>query len=621
MSRAHRSRSAYIEHIIRKPTTQENEKRRKRGAVYTPSFLAQFVATKAISYLLEDFATEKGKQQISLKYLKGLRFIDPACGDGELLYYLWQELIAWLNWRNCGGRITRKISPAELLCGLDIDAKAISKTRRRIARLNSHTLAENNFKLISTNALFPFNRSTHKGWGMTMRQFDAKNGFDIVIANPPWGADTTNYRSNLLNGDFVLRKGQFDTSDLFLELAMNIVKPGGILAFIIPDSVFNRERIELRRLLLDSMKIELIARLGEKVFDNVNRGCAVVICKKAQCEKDSQVECFHLTPEIRRRILTREMTILEAQGQLGYTVPQRRFIQNAECRFDIDTTADEQKVIDLITKGRLSLRDFLVSARGMELSKTGRICHCKTCNLWMPTPTLKDPKCIHCKTPLSNDRRERSIVTNVLDEGLFPLLVGETVTRYLAIPKHWVEMRVQGINFKDTSLYRDPKIVIRKTGVGISAAIDLSGAITNQVVYILRLRDSSIQIPLEVFLAVLNSRLMYYYLVKTHGEIEWRSHPYLTQTQILDFPMPKANWTHSEIKKTIVRITYLINEAIRIQTKLTPDVDAEIEKHVALLFGLTKNEYRIIYKTLDNVEQLLPVRELRRFDMKAIFSD
>ena len=44
--------------------------------------------------------------------------------------------------------------------------------------------------------------------------------------------------------------------------------------------------------------------------------------------------------------------------------------------------------------------------------------------------------------------------------------------------------------------------------------------------------------PLEFMLAVLNSRAMYYFLAKKHGETEWRSHPYLTQKQVLDLPMP-----------------------------------------------------------------------------------
>jgi adenine-specific DNA-methyltransferase len=621
MARAGKSRSAYIDEMIHPLTDQQREERRRNGAVYTPNFLAQFVAAKAVAYLLDDISpTRKGAPK-PLRDLTALRFLDPACGDGELLCFLWKELITGLTARGYSSKVVDRLPTTALLCGLDIDAKAIAKTSSRIVGLRPHPKSRDSAKFLTTNALFPFNQPTRRGWEMIAQQFDAKDGFDIVVANPPWGADTASYKHDLINGDFSLHKGQFDTSDLFLELAVTIVRPGGIVAFIVPDSLFNRERTALRRLLLNCTQIKMIARLGEKIFDSVNRACAVIICKKAPASDDSLVECLRLTPEIRRCVLNLEMSLSQAQTKLGHVVPQSRFKENTECRFDIDTTAEEQEAIDILTRGRRTLRDFLISTRGMELSKSGRVCQCPNCNLWLPLPTKRTSKCIHCKSQLRQDCREESIVTVEPDDQLQRLLVGETVTRYLAVPKHRVDTRIEGVNFKEMAIYRSPKIVVRKTGVGISAALDLSGAVTNQVVYIMRNRDTSMNIPLEVFLAVLNSRAMYYYLVKTHGETEWRSHPYLTQTQILDFPMPDADWALPKVMRRTKRIAQLVRDAAELNTKVTAAADAEIESHVAALFGLSKQDYHVIYQTLDNVQQLLPVRELKRVDRKAIFPD
>ena len=615
-ARAGTSRSAYIEQAIGRSEDQEREAIKRNGVVYTPDFLARFVAAKAVSVLLDGKPSRKGGHVAP----RQLRFIDPACGDGVLLCSLWEELVAALTQKgrraaNAAGTLL----PTQQLCGIDIDAKAISRTRQRIARLSKTPAAADGYRLLSTNALFPFKQPTHRGWNTVRQRFDAAEGFDVVIANPPWGADTTAYQESLMNGDFVLRKGQFDTSDLFLELALKIVRPGGVIAFIIPDSLFNRERTELRRLLLDTTQVKLVARLGEKIFGNVSRACAVVVCRKSESREQSMVECLRLTPDVRRHVLLNEVSLFDAQAQLGHLVPQRRFMDNAEFRFDIDTTADEQGVIDKLTEGRRTLRDYLVSSRGMELSKSGRVCRCGDCGLWMPLPTSRSPKCIHCRRHLAQQFEQHSIVSTEPADTLQPLLVGETVTRYLSAPRHWVDTRIEGVNFKDAELYRSPKIVVRKTGVGISAALDLSGAITNQVVYILRRRHASPAIPLEVFLGVLNSRAMYYYLVKTHGETEWRSHPYLTQTQVLDFPMPKVDWTEQGIKRRSARIRRLIGQSARRGSKVSAAADAEIEGHIAALFGLTRREYRVIYETLDSVEQLLPVRELKRVELAGIF--
>ena len=621
MARADKSRSAYIDEMIHAPSDQQREERRRNGAVYTPHSLAKFLAAKAVAYLLDDLCPARANTIKPLRNFKDLRFLDPACGDGELLCSTWNEFISELNARGYPSKTISAVPATSLLCGLDIDAKAIAETSRRMAELKPKSISLGKAKLLATNALFPFNQSTPEGWDKIKKQFNAEKGFDVVVANPPWGADTAGYKDHLVNGNFILHKGQFDTSDLFLELAVSMARPGGIIAFIVPDSLFNQERTALRRLLSTTTQIKMVARLGEKIFDNVNRGCAVIICKKALANNESLVECLRLTPEIRRSILNLEMSYSDAESQLAHMVPQSRFIENAECRFDIDITTEEQAVIYILKRGRRTLRDFLISTRGMELSKSGRVCQCPNCNLWLPLPTKQTSKCIHCKVPLGRDYREQSIVTIEPNSELQQLLVGETVTRYLTTPKHFVDTRYDGVDFKDMSVYRYPKIVVRKTGVGISAALDLSGAVTNQVVYIMRRRDNSISIPLEVFLAVLNSRAMYYYLVKTHGETEWRSHPYLTQTQILDFPMPDLEWSRPEVVRRMKTIAQLIRSAAENSTKISAVADAEIEYHVAVLFGLSKQDYDVIYETLDSVQQLLPVRELKRVDKKAIFPD
>ena len=105
------------------------------------------------------------------------------------------------------------------------------------------------------------------------------------------------YRSDkkaLTNGEFSLFKGQYDSSDLFIELALSIVKPGGFFAFIIPDSIFSIERLALRKMLLEYTEITYIGRFGEKIFEGINRACAVLICRKTKPKKSAVVDALRL---------------------------------------------------------------------------------------------------------------------------------------------------------------------------------------------------------------------------------------------------------------------------------------------------------------------------------------
>ena len=161
-------------------------------------------------------------------------------------------------------------------------------------------------------------------------------------------------------------------------------------------------------------------------------------------------------------------------------------------------------------------------------------------------------------------------------------------------------------------------MLVRQTGVGISATIDDSRARTNQVVYIFRVKEEyRNQSPLEVLLAILNSRAMYYYVAKTHGETEWRSHPYVTQQQILELPLPNIG---SLISDSAKRVASLLRTALTGQLGVLPALDSRIERFVARAFRLGPVDYTRIYQTLSTVEQLLPVQALVRIGPGDIFT-
>jgi len=150
--------------------------------------------------------------------------------------------------------------------------------------------------------------------------------------------------------------------------------------------------------------------------------------------------------------------------------------------------------------------------------------------------------------------------------------------------------------------------------------IDTSDFLTNQVVYIFRRRENiQSEFPLELFLAILNSRAIYFYLVKRYGETEWRSHPYLTQTQILNLPVPNPEQLTSEQNTNIDIIRRKVSSLINGNEGFSNSLDAEIERLVSSLFNLDKQDYSVIYNTINSVQNLLPIKELKNITSKEIF--
>lgn len=597
------------------PDCVSPEDKKSFGIVYTPHFLAEYVAQKIITYFFDDLK-KKSPRNLN-KFLNKIRIIDPACGEGQLLYSIWKQL----NYRLTTSGAMFTPNPIEILCGIDIDEEAVMKTMFRISRFSGSNDFFN-FKIVKTNALFPFDSiSREEGWKIVKDRFGAPEGFDILIANPPWGADI-NFKESLLRKEYCLYKGPFESADLFVELALSIVKPGGYFALILPDSLFSFERKDLREMLLRRTNIKFVARLGEKIFQNINRACAILICKKETYSSSNRVKCLRLTPVLRNKILLNKITLHDAESLLAHEVNQQRFCENRNFLFDIDVKEDEEKTLYKIKSNSNSLRNYLVGSRGVELSKTGKVCKCNNCGLWMPLPTAKEPKCSHCNLPIKvASANTTSIISKNKTGNAAPLIVGENIKRYYINSRRWILTTKEGIKYKDKTLYKNPKIIIRKTGVGISATIDYSGAYTNQVVYIFKLKDMTKSvISLEFILAVINSRLMYYYILKIFGEAEWRSHAYVTQKQILSLPLPYIDVKDSQQKIIIKSITKILKPYLKKNKPLPPLIDAKIEYLIAKFFKFTKKDYATIYKDLNCVEELLPVKALKTVQLQDIFS-
>ncbi len=100
--------------------------------------------------------------------------------------------------------------------------------------------------------------------------------------------------------------------------------------------------------------------------------------------------------------------------------------------------------------------------------------------------------------------RARDLVKQLRDEHVKAAALVERLTavkqeiRTLedkTIPDFFDEAGVPGINYKSVEIFQDRKIVVRKTGVGIKAAIDETGALTGAQKAKLQVRTRSWRWP------------------------------------------------------------------------------------------------------------------------------
>lgn len=544
------------------PALSENTRalRRSQGAFYTPAELAFWVAGLAL------------ENQTALNPL----IVDFGCGDGELLV------------------AAASLSPTSRLFGIDVDPIAVKRASLRLP-LGS---------VIKTNdilAPLQLNRQVvlADSW------LDEMGGAaDVVILNPPWGAVQTTTRAELLAAGLDTATGQYDTYDLFCELALKILKPGGTFAFIVPDSILLPEHKPLRKILL-AHELSVIARLGEGIFQNVFRGCVVISGKNQPPNENHSVECLRLTKENRLSAFS-GTSFAALREQKAHFVPQIRFAGDPEFKFDLDVTVDDLTVNKVRSLGA-SWTNRVHSRRGVEISKHGRVLMCADCGTSRPLPKADHALCLNCGQLLLRKRENSVVAEKPTGSGNWQrLIVGEDVLRYSAIPSRWIKCDVRGINYKQKAPTGTPRILIRKTGVGINAALDLSGAYTNQVVFEYTTNTAPADFSyLHYILGVLNSRVLFAYHLKSAGEIEWRSHPYVTQNTLASLPVPEPA-RGSPMWKQAREIASAVEDHLR-----TGEQDLRIEALVAGLYGLEKADLIWTMNVIDSAADLEPMRRLR----------
>lgn len=533
--------------------------KQKYGVVYTPKSLSVFVAE-----LLKRVSSDERIKVI----------LDPASGECALL-----------------GAAKDVFGDEVEYIGIDVDKEAAYNTKGLFHIIHNDTIMPQNVK-----------KKTADYW------CDKLPVVDAIIANPPWSSEKIYERAELMSAGFSLISGQYDSYVLFIELAFNILRDGGLMAFIIPDSLFDAQNEKLRKFLLEKTQIKVIARLGEKIFEEVNRAATVIICKKTSPESNSETTCFRLSTEDRKQYLAGQGPLLMYFDRKKHTVYQRRFLSNSGYNFDIDTHSNEETLLDKISSKTADLGLLFIFGRGVEISKAGKIVYCPHCSYAQGYKKQQfdagKKACTHCGGEISITAETiRSVITQKPEESSVLIYVGENVHRYGISGECYIRQDIKGINYKNNELYNSPKLLIRKTGLGIYSAIDYSGHMTSQTVYILKYTDGNNQTPLEYYLALINSRVVYYYYLKVYGENEWKSHPYLTKKII--FTLPIRPYTGSKIDLEIIGI------ATELMKHYDHDLDVKLETLIMKKYGLTKEECKLIINEMNKLPDLSAVNNMK----------
>jgi hypothetical protein len=176
-----------------------------------------------------------------------------------------------------------------------------------------------------------------------------------------------------------------------------------------------------------------------------------------------------------------------------------------------------------------------------------------------------------------------------------------------------LNLDLKGFPYKDKRFYDEPKILVRKTGVGILAACDTTGVRFPQTVFFYRLLAAQQRAGYrhEFVLAALLSRTMAYFLFKRYGQVDpSRGHAHVTHKRLEALPIPRVNFFDSKQKALHDEIVRLAGELLDGSAELGGTEDMRIELALRELWGVSADDGLHINLELAQVPEGQVVRDL-----------
>ena len=402
------------------------------------------------------------------------------------------------------------------------------------------------------------------GWFDPEWMFGIRDGFNIVIANPPYvftrkmdfADDFKRYVQenyfNQLKGDASGRakqSGKINLFCLFIMKGINLSKEAGLTTYIVPNTILRTTTYDIvRKHILDSTNLKQIVDLGGGVFDSVTAATVILIMSKDSQPKNNIVNIVY------------EIEDISSRKYANNHAEQDLFLQNTSFTFNIYVDKKTLEVLQRVKSTTHCLGELCIDI--IE----GIVAH-------------------------------KHLITEANEKGSFSLVEGKDIKRY------FIQKLTQRIIWNVDQIHRtrpdylwkaDRKIIIQRISGGnapLVAALDVNKYRTFASVNNLILKGEY-RTYYNYILALLNSKLINFYYANNFSN-QSKLTVNISKTFLESIPVVIGeNELIDDISKKVDIIIADLNTVEKHDKSSSRLIQqtSEIDQLVYDLYGLTKRE-------------------------------
>ena len=188
--------------------------------------------------------------------------------------------------------------------------------------------------------------------------FDVKEGFDIVIANPPYvllqNSDISIETQNNLKETYCVAQYKVDLYHLFIERGGKLLDKNGFLCYITSSTFLTNTYTEkLRQFMLDGFSVSFIVNIEDSVFEACVNTCIIGMAR----DRSASNELVYYKGVLKPNFIASELSIC----------PQIEYLHANLCIIQPMGNYDDNLIMSKIEDNSAPLKNYALVKFGMQL--------------------------------------------------------------------------------------------------------------------------------------------------------------------------------------------------------------------------------------------------------------